>query len=806
MRTKITFLSIVFFTICFSNVLWAQNSIKIIDPPSSVEAGEIVGLDVDYTNISGSAYVLVRFKSALGDNLEQDFILVGNGSDIERLSIKAPTSEGSYSFQAQLLKDDGKWSGLANYNADVSVANGTVIEPVKPSVGGNSVSISNPPTSVKAGEMVNLDISYTNNSGSAYVLVRFKDSNGGNLEQDFEAVGNGSGTKPLSIKSPTSEGSYSFQAQLLKDDDKWSGLANDFFEGVTVVENPPENDNDQLTLTTIPDKVAQGETYDIGFDYSFSGDRYVQAYVTNKNIDSEGAYVKIGKVLQEFSKGADSEIVKLEITGEPVEFNLLVVQVFEVIKNGNEDQWNLVVEKTLDNIQFGSGYGFGEKNTTPNGVSEYMRYYNRDLETTGGHYNGDGQGSGTDHILAPTNSIYRSNWWVNKNWIGPIKSHYGENALNGKEFWVEWQNLGSSSNSGHAEFDIRVEKSTGSDLNGTYGFPSVIGDITGPLKASFTGKWDEGSTGRCHINMTAWIYGVDSEGERVRSDVIIHAWDNSGDIRSNYERSFQWSQEGDDTIYTFEKIGTASDDYNTYDVLRTIPGGEGESCSYNLIPSGWRRNHIDDFPTESFKKEVDVAEIINQIIEIETENGPDTRKLVNSNVDIPVPTMTEDWTLEVMEWTITGQSGDYKHEPGNPDFDVNTYIPNSRGRFTFEEYYIQSPCESNPKITCPNSIALKTQIAQKDSIVDKEIAKDFNVSPNPFINSFEYEYSVKNYEDVSVDLYALNGRKIETLKAKESHRPGNYSDAVDTSNLDSGIYILRINTSEGEEAIKLIKN
>ncbi|MGS0524770.1 T9SS type A sorting domain-containing protein [Zobellia nedashkovskayae] len=98
----------------------------------------------------------------------------------------------------------------------------------------------------------------------------------------------------------------------------------------------------------------------------------------------------------------------------------------------------------------------------------------------------------------------------------------------------------------------------------------------------------------------------------------------------------------------------------------------------------------------------------------------------------------------------------------------------------------------------------KTLIVSNNS--QEEILNDFTVSPNPFVNSFEYEYSVEDYDDVTVDLYALNGRKIKTLKSKESHRPGNYNDVVDTSDLDAGIYILRINTSEGEKAIKLIKN
>lgn len=101
---------------------------------------------------------------------------------------------------------------------------------------------------------------------------------------------------------------------------------------------------------------------------------------------------------------------------------------------------------------------------------------------------------------------------------------------------------------------------------------------------------------------------------------------------------------------------------------------------------------------------------------------------------------------------------------------------------------------------------LKVKLPNELNGVDNQTFKELAVSPNPFVNSFEYEYSVEDYDDVTVDLYALNGRKIKTLKSKESHRPGNYNDVVDTSDLDAGIYILRINTSKGEKALKLIKN
>ena len=794
---------LLFSIVLLTTVLHAQNDVAIVGPPTSVQAGETVTLNVSYTNISDSAYVLVRFKSPSGENLGQDFALIGNGSGMEALNVVAPSTEGvGYSLQAQLLAGD--WGGLADdVVAGITISEGIIT----PGRIENSISIVAPPTTVEAGETVTLDVSYTNISDDAYVLVRFKSPSGENLSQDFAAVGNGSGTELLTIEAPAREGvGYSLQAQLLAAD--WGGLAEAIVDGIAV-ENatpPPATENDSVLLTGTPSAVASGERYEIAFNYNFTGERWVQAYITNKTTDANGTWVKIGEGLQQYGQGSGSELIPIQITGDPLESNLLVIQVYEVVDNNGTDEWIIVAEQTLDNIGFTDGYGFGERNTTPNGNAAYMRYYDRNLEGNGGNYNGNdvGNGSGADHILAPISKAYRSNWWVNANWRGPIKSHYGENDLNEKDFWVEWQNLGQGPN-GHAEFDIRVEKSTSEGGGTAVGFPSRMADLSGPLDASFTGKWTAGSTGRCHINMTAWIHGVDPNGNEVRSDIIIHAWDNSGDIRSNYERSFRWAPSYTDKIFYFDKIGTASDGNITYDVLRTIPGGFGEAASYNLIPTGWRRNHIEEFPTEPFSVEMDVAEIIREVTRLEAENGSETRREQNSSEDIPVYTITPEWELNVMEWTVTGQSGSFKHEPNNPDPDANVYVPNSRGRFTFEEYSIANPCSSNPNITCPSN-ASQVQLNTSDALLTQDSSQEVSVSPNPFTNRVEYDYTVGKREAVTVELYDLNGRKLRTVKNNVDHDIGSYNDVIDTSDLESGVYIIRIVTSDGAVAKKLIKN
>ncbi len=102
-------------------------------------------------------------------------------------------------------------------------------------------------------------------------------------------------------------------------------------------------------------------------------------------------------------------------------------------------------------------------------------------------------------------------------------------------------------------------------------------------------------------------------------------------------------------------------------------------------------------------------------------------------------------------------------------------------------------------------VIVLSHFSQPSIAINKEF-KALSVSPNPFSNTFEYEYGVEKDEPVTVNLFALNGRIVKTLKNAENHHTGNYSDAVVASNLDTGVYILLVTTSESDKTRKLIKN
>ena len=669
-----------------------NNFITLQNPPTTVSSNDLVDVTVNYNNIgSVDAYVLVRFKSPSGANLGQDFVQVSPGQGTETLQVPTPTTAGSgYSYHAQLL-ETVTWAGLAEDNLSNVTVNGS---------GTNSITIMNPPTSVLTNELVDVTLSYTNIEPiDAYVLVRFKSPTGENLEQSFIQVSPGQGTLTLQLQAPANTGSgYSYHAQLLLTG-SWAGLAEDNVNNVTVNEN---TNSDLVTLMSWPDTIELGGSYDVSVAYEVSQNSviYVQLF-DRESPDATGSWNKIGEGWASVNAGSSTvNITDILIDLDVAPSNRLEVLLFHPA-NGT---WGDVVPigDVSVNVPGRSSVLFGD--ISDSDPSMYMRYYNRDIECNGNTYNGNdvGNGSGFDHTLAPTTKIYRSNWWVNHNWKGPIKSHYGENAQNGKNFWVEWQNLGQCGG-GHAEFDIRVEKSNYSDNAVGAGFPSRLGDITEPLDCTFTGRWTAGSKGRGHINMTAWVYNtldLIPNSNATRCDIIIHAFDNSGDFRKKYEDSFRWSLGGSNIIFHFDMIGTATANGITYDVLRTMPGGFGEGASYNLIPTSWSRYFMDEFSTNTINSTIDVNKILKDIINLEAANGPDIVTQQDGS-SYQANLLTEDWGLHVMEWTVTGQSGTYEHDPDFPnDFSQQVYIPNSMGRFTFEEYFIPDPCCSNPNTNC----------------------------------------------------------------------------------------------------------
>ena len=74
--------------------------------------------------------------------------------------------------------------------------------------------------------------------------------------------------------------------------------------------------------------------------------------------------------------------------------------------------------------------------------------------------------------------------------------------------------------------------------------------------------------------------------------------------------------------------------------------------------------------------------------------------------------------------------------------------------------------------------------------------------PNPFNPSSTIDYGISDNSYVNISLYDLNGRKIETM-VNSVHRAGYYTLTLVSDHLNSGIYLIKIISSNEIQTKKI---
>lgn len=484
-----------------------------------------------------------------------------------------------------------------------------------------------------------------------------------------------------------------------------------------------------------PTSVAAGQTYTVKVNYTLNEPGLLHVQIFNKS------WTKIGQVYSTSAipAGSGTATLKLPInTGTPsANGNILQAKLLK-------SSWADLGVKVLEVVNITGGGGgsnclLGEWCATdPSGTQYYGSNHQQTMDLGNG---------------------YSSNWWLGGHWRGPIKAHFGTppTSTGGTNFWMEWNNNNDDSKwTYHAEFDVRIQKSR--YLTREYGYSRKLNQINGDITCSMNGQWSPGSKGRAHINMTVWITKEADRGAGDKCDIIIHAWDNSGDVGSNPA----WTKVGPN----LESRGIQ------YQVFQR-KGDEGELASFNIIPiSNTNKNpYLGNFPTSVVDKKIDVRVFVNHIID--HANGA-------------ASAINNEWYIHDLEWTITGQS---RQLVGDDD------IPASEGRWTFNSYFI------------PNLNASTTSLKVNGLSTNDDIVSKFAISPNPFTNSFDVETSLNKAEPISIELFAQNGRLIKVIESKVNNGVDaeSHIKTVDTSKLPSGIYFLQLRGADFNKVQKLIK-
>ena len=691
----------------------ANNSISWNPAPTSISSGSN-DITLNYSTNQNSIIVVQLFDENWNPIGQQEQN-VSAGSEQITLTLTPDSTPSATNFlQAKLL--DNSWTPLVEtLQVNVSYAG---------SSGANSLAWNPEPTIINSGNN-NITLDYSIDEDGV-VFVQIFDEDWDKFDDHFVNVSAGSGqvTLPLTVSSPSAN-NY-LQAFLF--DSAWGEIGVPRLELTLPGQVSPPPATNSLTWNPVPTGISAG-TNDFTLDYS---------------IDQSG---------------------------------LIFIQVFD-------ENWNRFDYK-FENVSAGSGQITLPLTVSSPSANNYLQAFlydanwtdigvpRLDLTLTSTYTSDCGPVEGVCKVypersnqLLGTKKHYEANMYVSSEWNGPLKAFWGEPE---GIFWVEWDNNGSGASS--EEFDYKALRSEWTYDRIENGFPTRINQIPrSDLNCEATGQWTAGSSGRCHINMTAWISENFDREEPcgTKCDIIIHTWDNSGTFKDKFTPEGN-TDIGEDkcigqVVREFRYLGTIIENNITYDVLRTMPGGVGEKASYNIIPQNFRPNPDAPFDTDRHTYNIDVKKFV--------------KELARREADLPnnTPVFNEDWWLQGMEWTVTGQSGD-----------ESVGVPNSKGKWTFFNYKI-------PNISL-NSNKVETDM---QSI-------NFGVSPNPFTTSFNIEYDLTQSEPVSIQLLTQEGKRIKVIKNKENEAAGNHIETINTSDLPSGIYLIHLTTSDSHGVQKLIK-
>ena len=82
-------------------------------------------------------------------------------------------------------------------------------------------------------------------------------------------------------------------------------------------------------------------------------------------------------------------------------------------------------------------------------------------------------------------------------------------------------------------------------------------------------------------------------------------------------------------------------------------------------------------------------------------------------------------------------------------------------------------------------------------------ARPVRIYPNPFTSSTTFQYALARDSEVSLRIYNLLGREMETL-VNQNQEAGEHTVTFDASHLDSGIYMYRLKIGSEEQRGKII--
>ncbi len=130
-----------------------------------------------------------------------------------------------------------------------------------------------------------------------------------------------------------------------------------------------------------------------------------------------------------------------------------------------------------------------------------------------------------------------------------------------------------------------------------------------------------------------------------------------------------------------------------------------------------------------------------------------------------------------------------------PGATEQTFVPTTSGSY-YTIVTSEFGCSSQPS----NSIYVVVT-----GIAKEEQQAWFTVSPNPFDNQIQVNYTVKNETPVKIELVDIVGNIVAILDNRAQVLPGYYKVSLNTKELPSGVYLVRFTSNSGSYIHKIVK-
>lgn len=149
---------------------------------------------------------------------------------------------------------------------------------------------------------------------------------------------------------------------------------------------------------------------------------------------------------------------------------------------------------------------------------------------------------------------------------------------------------------------------------------------------------------------------------------------------------------------------------------------------------------------------------------------------------------------------------------GMDDFETVTYDLGANAEWTgadatYFRLYVREHKETNDGSTKSGDVLIDSIVFDNNATIGVDEVEtnleDLTIAPNPFTDSFTYKFAADIEEPVTIELFTIDGRKVSTIQSDASF---SNEGTVNTTDLSSGMYLVRFSSGDVQEIRRLIKN